>query len=611
MHAADVAAAMEEILIKIDCGSVMVDEAKLCEERGQPVMDITDNDMEVDSEAISSITFDGETSRVLSSLIDKVCENVDGDGEVVTSLLNELVDKVASQSGPSSESVNQSDTVVEAIDESDGGGASQSVSEHMYARPSSSSASLRCKDIVEPRFQERKRRSARVKTTTSKAGAPLPTTKQCGQTKAEPRDLLAELEEIIPSQLRNIVTPEHGYNKALEVASDDVMTPDRTNKTRRVSVERKEIPGEAEDVQRFLEELSENTGLVHVIREWIYRLAGKRHYSWTSELINVYVNVYNLHQPCYQRPNILSTSSATQVGRDAIPPLLWLELMVDRSNRTDNRAELHQLAFTDDFTYWGLAVGHEGVNEEFNVRFLYMAAQFYASTYQPLPALSAYHRLLEIVSQGFSVCLPNATGHSIITSAIVEDELKLLERAQSLDELQSVFDGGDHVKVIELLSATFDLELKRRFSDSRHSQLLVLLDSLEKIGINVDYLCWLGEVLAESIYHSDKGARGDWATIICRTLSVISMKLDGSDVQASAWNIGIVKKCLTIIKVNAESLEDEKTTPVESLEPWIILSKLTKGMGGESAAPADSTLSSPTKELPIHIRFVYVDITNI
>ena len=467
--------------------------------------------------------------------------------------------------------------------------------EHLYAKASSSALHVEQEKTRKGRgvsMYESKRRSTRVKLPASKHGA-----SEKGKETNKIKNHIAELEELLPKPLVELPISEHSYHKISPVAMDTQTDAITDTGSASSCVTTVSFEDEISDVREFLKRNQSNGGVVSTMREWLYELCSKRTYTWSKELISVYVDVYELHRPCYKMPNIFADDP---VELDALQTLIWLELKLDLANTFKKPSDHLCRTFEKEFTYWEMIVGNEeklpSLCVEFSVRYHYLAARYYIAAGHVTDAINVYHNLLNYIEsldgQNLRIGLNNTICKTLLTKNFIERELALLERTKSLDELQTVYDSNDFTKVIALLAPTFESELGKRFSDSRFSQLDLLLGTVEKVANLEDSIKWLTYTLQELVHHADNSRKGNWSKLIIRNLVLLNTRItemNGKDASA-VYVVGIVKACLTIIHVNVSALEAGKNMAVECVLPWILLSKLTEIQ--ESSKVTDSNASN-------------------
>ena len=584
-----------DVSITPDHGDYILKEVKIV------VKDILDDIDGVDK-VVSSVVSDmvcqvDEVNDSVNNILDRVSFSLEGgDGQnqsyVVQQVLDDLILEVVDKCEETSIKSIVSEILEEVINnatksEPDSISARRSSSDHMYAKPSVNDnadnqrkrkqTSVQSTAVSALGMMSRKRRSARVKQTSRK----------CEESeKVESRDHVADLEEMIPSSLLHEATPEHGYS--LDIASnrnDDTITPERPLSTANKESAHKEaklFEDEAGDVRSFLLGLDEDLSFICVMREWVRAVCDRRGYSWSSALISVYISLYELHRPCFALPNVFSDD---HVEHESLPAVVWMEQKVEKLTH-EKESEIGR-AFEQNFSYWEMLVGCyaklRSTCNEFSVRFYHMAAQYYLAKCNPDHALGLYRTLLDYLDtddkpegEKFSVVVRNCKNFSIISAKSVKDDLALVERTQSLEELQSVYDAAEYDRVIELLALTFEIDVKKRFNDSRQTQLHLLLSTCEKKPDSPEVVRLLVEALHESLHYYDKKQAGAWKPVICSCLKMIASTISGdkTSLLTSAIKVRLVHSCLNVMRLNCKAIECEKQMSIPSVHPWIILSKL-------------------------------------
>lgn len=458
-------------------------------------------------------------------------------------------------------------------------------SDHIYAKQAVTPENQKSKNKSQGPLQapnilmSRKRRSARVKQTVKKGDE---------NAKSESKDHVSELEEIIPNFLMHEATPEHGYSKDFPATSNPGEAMQEKSKPD-LSV----IPGEYEhgfddesgDVRKFLSKADNCEYFICVLREWVQAVCELRIYKWSPQLVQAYIGMYELYRPCFRLPNIFTDND---LEKDAMPAVLWLELRIDKEIKNGGRKKF-EAALEQEFGYWEMVVGSRyklpNVCDEFTTRFYNMGAQYYIVKSQPKETLGVYQNLLEYLKsldeereEPFSVLVKNCKEYSLISAKTVKDELSLLERTQSLEELQNVYDKEDFNKVIELLTSTFDIDIKKRYNDSRQTQLTLLVNTIDKNPKSANALQVLYQTLHECLHYFENKEQGNWQSIICRSLKVMSRVADMDTIRqvSSTTKVQLTQICVKILRANCKAIETEKKLPLPTVYPWIVLSVLTE-----------------------------------
>ncbi|KAF6029656.1 cabin1 [Bugula neritina] len=524
---------------------------------------------------LDRVSEDIQLSVVQSTVRDLVTQVADNlsSTEIVQMILNELLEEVVAHKL-------QKDTTCLLLDDS--------ATDHQHTRQPESSDSDRAKKTTSALTAERKRRSARVKLTTAKQ------TTVAEEKKQDKVDHISELERIISDLLQDDSSQLTNHS----VAEDN----DRTSAVRNV------VPTSADeekDVKLFLLNLKSNRGVVHVMREWIYTLCERRSHSWCTELKEAFINVYEKHINSYQRPSIFSSSD---VEKDALAVLIWLELYVDEFSTENTNAlrSSHAQIFNEEFVYWSMVVGNNSklpnICDEYSIRYHYMLAQYYSATQQSDMALKSLNFLLGFMGRdtGVGIFLPNSKAKTTVDYKTVKEELNFIERALSLKDLQTVFDNKGYPQIVKLLSLTFDVDLKKRFSDSRYFQLDILIKTVANLEDRVECFQWLAKALQEVVHYVNVGRHGNWSTLVCDAMSLFVDRLDTQSTTdcLPVTKAEIVRSCLTIIKLNINSLESSGRMLINTVSAWILLSILTHGAKEVEASPTRTS----SNEFPHYIQ---------
>lgn len=546
-------------------------------------------------------------NEVMSDLVSQVSHGFEQAAALTDVIVRDVVEELVSR-------------VVKSAEQ----GLHAKTSDHMYAKVSSSASNTEREKsspkraITTSLALGRKRRSARVKVTSTKYSGGENSKSDEKDGKDGKNDHMLVLEELIPSDLLEVPTPEHGYfrlsGSVSSMGTDQEVSCD-LRQTKSVPLPSAFVDEEG-DVRRFLVCAKTDGGVIGMMRQWMYAVSALRDYRWPEQLVNIYIDVYESHKSCYQMPNIFTCN---HVENDALSSLLWMELKILLANKHDDKKAFIGKTFERDFTYWQMIV-HDAIQlptscVEFSIRYYYMASQYYLAVGQPADTVNTYRNLLEFIEtldagkrkvstcvtattyNDVSATLTTSTCPTMVTIDSLKEELLLLERVQSLDELQTVYDSSCYSKVLQLLTPTFDVDINKRFTDSRYSQLLVLLKTVDKTDDVTDSIKWLGLALQELVHHAKNSRHGNWAELIIQSLTSLCSKVNSSAISKSPPTVvvGIVRSCLSILRVNTSALDDEKDMPVRTVLPWILLSKLAKfeEETKEDLAPATKEPVSP------------------
>ncbi|XP_011944945.1 PREDICTED: calcineurin-binding protein cabin-1 isoform X9 [Cercocebus atys] len=243
---------------------------------------------------------------------------------------------------------------------------------------------------------------------------------------------------------------------------------------------------------------------------------------------------------------------------------------------------------------------------EFVVRVYWLKARFLALQGDMEQALENYDICTEMLQSSTAIQveagagrrdivirLPNLHNDSVVSLEEIDKNLKSLERCQSLEEIQRLYEAGDYKAVVHLLRPTlctsgFDRAKHLEFMTSipeRPAQLLLLQDSLLRLK---DYRqCFecsdvaLNEAVQQMVNSSEAAAKEEWVATVTQLLMGIEQALSadssGSILKESSSTTGLVRLTNNLIQVIDCSMavqEEAKEPHVSSVLPWIILHRI-------------------------------------
>ncbi|XP_041079319.1 calcineurin-binding protein cabin-1-like isoform X3 [Polyodon spathula] len=193
----------------------------------------------------------------------------------------------------------------------------------------------------------------------------------------------------------------------------------------------------------------------------------------------------------------------------------------------------------------------------------------------------------------FTIHLPNLCMDSAISVEEVDKKLKSLERCQSLEELQCLFESGDYQAVVQLLRPTLSTEGSGRarqleFSTSipeRPAQLLLLQNSLLKLKDFRQCLecseVSLNEAIQQMNSVSVSSAKEEWVATVTQLLTGIDLCFseDPSILKSCLRTASLVcftSNLIQLIDCSMAIPEDPKEPYMSSVLPWILLYHIIK-----------------------------------
>lgn len=197
-------------------------------------------------------------------------------------------------------------------------------------------------------------------------------------------------------------------------------------------------------------------------------------------------------------------------------------------------------------------------------------------------------RLRATENKTATVKLVNCKLNNVISVESVNKLLESMQRRQSLEEVQNLYEQGHHEKVVELLTPTFNQQVANAKNaaaiegQERHSQLLLLLESLEKLGDQQKYLNWAEESLDEGInqYLNADGIlmRNKWACTLIQLFGGLEKCISGDPTKfrllARSKMIRLTHNLIRVISTQMETTDSISEMPINSVLPWILLYRL-------------------------------------
>ncbi|XP_076347198.1 calcineurin-binding protein cabin-1-like isoform X4 [Tachypleus tridentatus] len=378
---------------------------------------------------------------------------------------------------------------------------------------------------------------------------------------------------------------------------------------------------EKEDVRNFFVKHQNNGGILDLLYCYLKHLSEKSNVKWPSGLTDVYMAIYVRNRKHFTLPSLFCQDIDSEVFRNrGMTVLVNCELKVDkwhtstgRSNGTcispavspRGRTTGSQLGpdfpgkhFISDLEFLvHLIVRQEvwGDNwKEFALRVLWLKSKYHTLNGEADMAASCLERILTLLtkenkSESFQkVDLVNCFSGNIITIEFVQELLESLQRYQSLEEVQKLFEQGDYEAVVSLLIPTFKQpSTKSKVSGEsnipeRHAQLLLLQDSLWKLESYQVCLKW-GEVAFNEALHQYMNAsttsdRSDWANTMTNLLQglerCISKDKKLVDQMEDVKLVRFTQNLMQVICLQMDSSDYYTETSIQTILPWVLLYRM-------------------------------------
>ncbi|XP_063171973.1 calcineurin-binding protein cabin-1-like isoform X2 [Candoia aspera] len=476
---------------------------------------------------------------------------------------------------------------------------------------------LKRKKITEESGETAKRRSARVRNTKCK--------------KEEKVDFQELLVKFLPSRLRKL-DPEEGDGPFNHY---EVQTAAKEENFQHLGSHRMSLDltvcmeSEKQDVHKFLLANLNNGGILELMMRYLKVISQKFLVKWPPGLPEVVLNIYNnWRKHSSSLPNPLLRDCRNQHIREMmLMSLSCMELQLDQwllakgkssmvSPRSGPAASSANGRFGPDFpgTHFlgdllqlSFASSQRDLFEEswlqFAVRVYWLKARFLALQGEMEQALENYDVCTEMLQhsaaleakpdsdQRVVIRLPNLHVDSVVSLEEIDKNLKSLERCQSLEELQRLYETGDYRAVVQLLRPTLCLSGDSRTKHlefvisipERPAQLLLLQDSLLRLK---DYKqCFecsevaLNEAFQQMVNTTAASAKEEWVATVTQLLQGIdhSLSADSSSLNEACAVQNLIRLSNNLIQIIDCSMavqEEPKEPFVSSVLPWIILHRI-------------------------------------
>ncbi|XP_062941972.1 calcineurin-binding protein cabin-1 isoform X2 [Cynocephalus volans] len=475
------------------------------------------------------------------------------------------------------------------------------------------------KKISEDSGETAKRRSARVRNTKCK--------------KEEKVDFQELLVKFLPARLRKLDPEEEDdpFNN-YEVQSEAKLESFPSIGPHRLSFDSATfMESEKQDVHKFLLENMTNGGILELMMRYLKGMGHKFLLRWPPGLAEVVLSVYHSwrrHSTSLPNP-LLRDCSNKHIKDMMLMSLSCMELQLDqwlmtkgRSSAVSSRncpAGVVNGRFGPDFPgthclgdllQLSFASSQRDLFEdgwlEFVVRVYWLKARFLALQGDMEQALENYDICTEILQNSTTIQakagaeqkdivirLPNLHNDSVVSLEEIDKNLKSLERCQSLEEIQRLYEAGDYKAVVHLLRPTlctsgFDRAKHLEFMTSipeRPAQLLLLQDSLLRLKDHRQcFECSevaLNEAIQQMVNSSETTAKEEWVATVTQLLQGVEQALSadnsGSILRESSSATSLVRLTNNLIQVIDCSMavqEEPKEPHVSSVLPWIILHRI-------------------------------------
>ncbi|XP_042343404.1 calcineurin-binding protein cabin-1 isoform X2 [Plectropomus leopardus] len=467
------------------------------------------------------------------------------------------------------------------------------------------------KRVVEDSGETAKRRSARVRNTKCK--------------KEEKIDFQELLFKYLPSRLRKFDPDNDDESLSnLETQCDgkEDMQPLHGSCLPADSVEYME--SEQQDVHNFLLSNMTNGGILDLMMRYLKAVGQKFMVEWPRGLTAV---VLEVHQTWRKHssglPNPLLRDCSNQHIRDMLSmSLACMELQLEQwlhnkgktvsprrssigpgSDAADS--EFPGQHFQSDLLLLALGSSQRDLFEDdwldVMVRVYWLKARFLALQGDMELALESYDVCVGLLQskpktpegKHYTISLPNLRVDAAISVEEIDKRLKSLERCQSLEEIQRLFESADFDSVVRLLQPTLNYGSRSKplefvsSAPERPAQLMLLQNSLLKLQDYQQCLecseLALNEALQQlnSAPSNSPPSKEEWVSTIVKLLDGIEVCFTKhsellSNVPHFSSMARLANNLIQLIDMSMNISDDPKEPYFFSVLPWIILYRIIK-----------------------------------
>uniref|UniRef100_A0AAA9RXQ1 Calcineurin binding protein 1 n=1 Tax=Bos taurus TaxID=9913 RepID=A0AAA9RXQ1_BOVIN len=467
------------------------------------------------------------------------------------------------------------------------------------------------KKISEESGETAKRRSARVRNTKCK--------------KEEKVDFQELLLKFLPSRLRKLDPEEEDdpFN-SYEVPPEAKLESFPSTGPHRLSSDLATfVESEEQDVQAFLLGNLSNGGILELMMRFLKSMGHRFLLRWPPGLAEVVLSTYHSwrrHSASLPNP-LLRDCSNRHIQEMMLMSLSCMELQLDQWLLTKGRSSAGVLNgrfgpdfpgahFLGDLLQLSFASSQRDLFEdgwlEFVVRVYWLKARFLALQGDMEQALENYDICTEMLQSSAAaqaaagaeqrdvvIRLPNLHNDSVVSLEEIDKNLRSLERCQSLEEAQRLYEAGDHRAVVRLLRPTLrpsgcDRAKHLEFMTSvpeRPAQLLLLQDSLLRLEDHRQcFECSdvaLNEAVQQMVNATETAAKEQWVATVTQLLQGMEQALsaDGStlrDLSAAGGLTRLTNNLIQVIDCSMAVQEEPKEPHVTSVLPWVILYRVIR-----------------------------------
>uniref|UniRef100_UPI0037E77329 calcineurin-binding protein cabin-1 n=1 Tax=Semicossyphus pulcher TaxID=241346 RepID=UPI0037E77329 len=384
------------------------------------------------------------------------------------------------------------------------------------------------------------------------------------------------------------------------------------------------MESEQQDVHNFLLNNMTNGGILDLMLRYLKAVGQKFLEEWPRGLTAVVLEVYqNWRKHSCGLPNPLLRDCSNQHMRDMLAmSLACMELQLEQRLHNKQKtvsprrssigpssdaaeSEFPGQHFEGDLFILALGSSQKDIFEDdwidVMVRVYWLKARFLALQGDMELAQESYDVCVSLLQskpktaegKAYTINLPNLRVDAAISVEEIDKRLKSLERCQSLEEIQRLFESADYGSVVRLLQPTLNYGSRSKplefvsSAPERPAQLMLLQNSLLKLEDYQQCLecseLALNEALQQlnSVSSSGPPSKEEWVRTIGKLLDGIEVCFTKdlallSNVPHYSSLARLSNNLIQLIDLSMSVSDDPKEPYFFSVLPWIILYRIIK-----------------------------------
>ncbi|XP_054714787.1 LOW QUALITY PROTEIN: calcineurin-binding protein cabin-1-like [Uloborus diversus] len=370
---------------------------------------------------------------------------------------------------------------------------------------------------------------------------------------------------------------------------------------------------EKADVKEFVNSCISNSGVIDLLYKYVTILGSKSNFIWPKNLIEVFCNAFTRLRRHITIPNLFShEAQSSRIKEVGMAFLVYCEFKVDQwflstghsmsfSPKLPSSCSSFQSSpgngiandFHADMEFLVQLTARKDILDEdwinYSARALWLRAKFHSLEGEVDLAVHCMGKLSSVLCEDeetpVKITVQNCSSTNTITAENVQQQLESLQRCQSLEEVQRLYEHGDYAAVVDLLIVTFHQPRTKRKQNlegvpERHAQLLLLQNSLLKLERYKECVYWSEVSFNEALQQFMNATKNsEWSETMAHLLSGLDncAKLKSeylSELEESKL-VRLTQNLILVIVIQMENYDfSADNASLLVILPWIILYRL-------------------------------------